>query len=108
MGAGGDGGRSVGRPDGAGGFAILFYGELRCFRRFVKVFVESAPIFAREEVTNRAGAAERVPGGRSRSRTSQFPESEVGGTGGGGRRSRGRRNDASRRRMVFHGDLHCF
>ena len=105
MGAGGDGGRSVGRPDGAGGFATLFYGELRCFRRFLKVFVESAPIFAREEVTNAPVPDCRRAGGRSRGRTAQFPESGAGGRRG---RSGGRRNNASRSRMGFHDDLRCF
>ena len=51
VGAGGDGGRSVGRRDGASRSGVVFYVELHCFRRFLKVYVDSAAIFARVEVT---------------------------------------------------------
>ena len=51
VGAGDDGGRSVSRRDGASRRVIVFYVELHCFRRFLKVYIDSAAIFAHVEVT---------------------------------------------------------
>ena len=47
---GGGGGSSAGRRGTASRLQIVFYGELHCFRRFLRVLIESDIIFARTAV----------------------------------------------------------